>query len=60
MTRHCTVPGCTDRHGQPSRHLALGWCRKHYQRFHRHGDPLVIYSPGPAPAEGERRRREAA
>ena len=31
----CTVPGC----GSPF--CALGFCSKHYQRFKKHGDPLV-------------------
>ena len=32
--RTCSVDGC------PERHKAHGYCRKHYVRFKRHGDPL--------------------
>jgi hypothetical protein len=31
----CKVDGC------PSRHYARGWCVKHYNRWRKHGDPLV-------------------
>lgn len=31
----CSIDGCLD----PIK--ARGWCRKHYLRWHRHGDPLV-------------------
>lgn len=30
----CTIEGC---HRE---HEALGWCRLHYDRYYRHGDPL--------------------
>ena len=33
MTRTCAVDSC----GRP--HLARGWCRAHYLRWQRHGDP---------------------
>ncbi len=33
--RRCTLPGC-DR-----AHKAHGYCRTHYRRWQRHGDPLV-------------------
>ncbi|MGH3614418.1 MAG: hypothetical protein ACRDRK_17880 [Pseudonocardia sp.] len=33
--RLCAIPGC----GRP--HLARGWCRPHYVRWQRHGDPLA-------------------
>lgn len=33
--RTCQIDGCD------SRSLARGWCSKHYQRWKRHGDPLV-------------------
>ncbi len=33
--RRCVVPGC-DRV-----HKAHGYCRTHYRRWQRHGDPLV-------------------
>lgn len=32
----CTIDGCA------SRHLARSWCRKHYQRWQRHGDPVHV------------------
>lgn len=32
--RGCNVPGC------PRTHKARGWCRTHYRRWQRHGDPL--------------------
>ena len=31
--RKCTFPGCS------GKHEARGWCRKHYMRWWRHGDP---------------------
>jgi hypothetical protein len=30
----CSIEGCEKRHD------ARGWCRKHYQRWQKHGDPL--------------------
>lgn len=33
--RTCSVDGCDDPH------LARGWCRTHYQRWRKHGDPLA-------------------
>lgn len=35
--RTCTVPDCQQKHS------ARGFCRKHYSRFQRHGDPLVAH-----------------
>jgi hypothetical protein len=35
-SRICTIPDC----GKP--HVARGYCGKHYQRWNKHGDPLVI------------------
>lgn len=32
-SRLCSIPDC----GKP--HLARGWCRAHYQRWKKHGDP---------------------
>jgi len=32
----CTVEGCDS-----AVHYARGWCRKHYIRWYRHGDPLA-------------------
>jgi hypothetical protein len=34
--RLCEVDGC----GRP--HLARGYCSKHWRRWQRHGDPLVM------------------
>ena len=34
--RLCSIKGC----GKP--HLANGWCRTHYTRARRHGDPLAV------------------
>lgn len=31
--RECEIEGCDHRH------LCRGWCRKHYERWRRHGDP---------------------
>ena len=36
----CTVVGCEKR-GE-----ARGWCKKHYTRWQRHGDPLFSYGAG--------------
>lgn len=38
----CSVEGCT---GHPRRG-GRGWCGKHYQRWVRHGDPLVDHPVG--------------
>ncbi len=32
----CSIPACN------GRYHARGWCMKHYMRWQRHGDPLVI------------------
>jgi ribosomal protein L37AE/L43A len=44
----CSVEGC-DR-----KHLARGWCRKHYEAFRRTGDPLggIKTVAGPCSSEG--------
>lgn len=34
IDRLCSIPGCG------RKHAARGWCKKHYWRFRRHGDPL--------------------
>lgn len=34
--RTCVIDGCE---GRP---VGRGWCRKHYTRWHNHGDPLAI------------------
>lgn len=35
----CSVPGCE------GKHHARGWCKKHYQRWRRHGDPETTDHP---------------
>lgn len=37
----CSIDGCA------SRVLARGWCAKHYSRWQRHGDPLLISRTSP-------------
>lgn len=34
--RKCTVQGCNNKH------VAKGYCKTHYYRFRRYGDPLVV------------------
>lgn len=41
MDKTCSVEGCE------GRAIARGWCRKHYTRWDRYGDPL--YEPPPPP-----------
>ena len=36
MTKTCTVDGCS------KRVLAHGWCKLHYGRWYRQGDPLTV------------------
>jgi hypothetical protein len=38
----CTVDDCC------GKQLARGWCSLHYQRWKRHGDPLMTFLPGKA------------
>lgn len=38
--RTCAIPDCT------SKHFGKGWCRKHYERWHRHGDPFALLREG--------------
>lgn len=40
----CSIAGCD----KPT--VGRGWCRKHYGRWHRHGDPLYV-TPPTAPTE---------
>lgn len=47
--RRCSIEGCE------RRHLARGWCQRHYERWKRHGTPLIgrdsedgPHKPGPA------------
>lgn len=37
--RTCSVEGCEHRH------MARGWCGTHYDRWSKHGDPLVSLTP---------------
>lgn len=39
----CSVEGC------PGKHLARGWCRKHYEANRRNGDPLIGIRQKPGP-----------
>lgn len=36
----CAVDGCTAPAGRPGG--ARGWCRRHYRRWNKYGDPLII------------------
>lgn len=38
----CTVPGCE----RPVLVKSRGWCRLHYGRWQRHGDPSIVKPPG--------------
>ncbi len=51
MNRTCSIEGCT------ATHKALGYCRNHYQRARRYGDPL--HTPERSPANGIVRLVEA-
>lgn len=42
--RTCSIEGCA----KPAR--KRGWCTSHYDRWHRHGDPLAGRHPRDAPA----------
>lgn len=35
IARKCTIDGCSNKH------LARGWCNKHYSSYKNHGDPLA-------------------
>lgn len=45
ITRTCSIEGCN------RQHLARGWCRAHYLRWFRHGDPLAGGTPYGEPQE---------
>jgi len=45
MQRHCTIPGCPN----STRTASAKWCHKHYSRWRRHRDPLVVLKPKPRP-----------
>ncbi len=34
--RKCEIEGCNNKH------FAKGYCRKHYTRYYRHGDPNIV------------------
>jgi len=40
LQRTCSITDCL------SSHFGKGWCRKHYERWHRHGDPLALLREG--------------
>lgn len=40
--RGCDIEGCE------GKHFGRGWCRKHYLRWRRHGNPLTVLKRGPA------------
>lgn len=42
----CVIAGCNNRH------ISRGWCGKHYQRWHKYGDPLKVM-----PNSGNRKPR---
>ena len=42
-SRGCSIPEC------PHPHVARGWCWRHYQRWRRHGDPLLGGRPAAKP-----------
>lgn len=44
--RVCSVDGCGKKHS------ALGYCRTHYRRFKRQGDPLVVHKRRKCSVEG--------
>ena len=48
----CTIDGCE----KPT--VGRGWCRKHYNRWHRHGDPLGGGERYADPAEAFEARTE--
>lgn len=52
MARHCTIPSC-DRS-----HEARGYCRPHYERWKRHGDPLAGRTRTRSPEESFEQRTE--
>lgn len=52
--RLCALPGCHDPH------VARGWCRSHYDRWRKHGDPLKCrQGPGVCSIPGCNRRSVA-
>ena len=50
MSKACSIEGC----GRPR--LARGWCSKHYNRWHRTGDPLDWGKRAPTPSESLQKR----
>lgn len=52
QTTTCSVEGCD----APTR--SRGWCRAHYSRWYRWGDPLIVKVVPSDPATAAERRRE--
>lgn len=52
QTTTCSVDGCD----APTR--SRGWCRAHYSRWYRWGDPLIVKAVPSDPATAAERRRE--
>lgn len=48
VMKKCSVEGCNNK-----KHVKIGYCSKHYEKFKKYGDPLAgrsnIYLPGEAP-----------
>ena len=42
--KHCSIEDCE------KRHYARGWCKRHYDRWRKHGDPLGAAYQGPEAA----------
>lgn len=56
--RTCNIDGCEGR--ADVRGAARGWCRKHYARWQRHGDPLRVIGSGNFERTAEHNARVSA
>ena len=54
MVKTCSIDGCE----KPARSGSAQWCKMHYHRWYRHGDPLMT-SAGVSVARGRRYRMKA-